>query len=99
MGKGKGGRQGTVAQVRAGAVLVAFSALRHGLLAQVTRRLQRRANFVLASHTPTVAMSVPGGELGLIRHWWAVRCLTPRYVTAQGRNLAEQTQKLRRPIL
>lgn len=94
MGKGKGGRIGTVAQICSGTLIFGTTVLRRGLLKKLAARLRVRCNFPIFL-----------GGLGLSDRltaqpsWVRFQCLHLNYVSARLADLREQLLSLRRPVL
>lgn len=102
MGKGKGERVGVYVRVYAGAVLVAFSALRLSLLKLVQRRYQVRTYIPLGRSIPgdhgpqhpstCFVGQIPVGGLSF-------RILQRRWLTQQVTELSTFVKQLDRPNL
>lgn len=80
MGKGKGGRAGAVATVSPGAILLAVSFLRGGLVAKICRQISVRTSFKVGASRPTS----PFSRAGLVfartqRRYTATRMYDLRY--------------------
>lgn len=100
MGKGKGGRGGVLALLHPGAILVAFSSIRWGVLFGFFRCLVARCAFPLqiANKQTSCTDSAPI-DLGLSSSWVANRRLHPSYISERFYFLKERLLQLKRPFL
>lgn len=99
MGKGKGGRKGVVARVNAGATLLAFSAIRLGVLKALARRIQVRASFKVCLASIKGGSSHEEGFVGRLPTWIVPKCLQKRYIHSKFDDFVSQLQQMKRPVL